>query len=247
MHKIINNKVQFKIFDKSFKKINGMFGIARFQDINKINMVKNNYKVIIDEHSAKELLVLKQVHGSLVIDADYIDDFTKEPEADGMVASKKGIILSIQTADCVPVLLASNDGTVIGAAHCGWRSTVDNILEKVIYMMKKKGANGITAILGPAIHQENYEVDQIFYDKILSSEPLASCFFKKKLIPGKWLFDLPKFVIMKLNKLEIFQIINHCEDTFSNENMYYSYRRDLDLWATGNQGHILSTIVISDY
>lgn len=185
-------------------------------------------------HGVAPLLQLKQVHGSTVVDVDNLIDLSEEPEADAAATTKPNLALSIKTADCVPVLLHDAKHGVIAAAHCGWRSAQANILANVVGLMRKKGAVDIHAIIGPAIHQPNYEVDQTFYERILAEEPSASYLFQPN-----YYFDLPGFVILKLNALNITSIIDHCEDTYTNPNKYYSYRRVKDT------GRILSTIMLS--
>ena len=202
------------------------------------NEMKRNYQAIIDDLKADHLLINKQVHGADVVDADSINDFSQELEADAAVTSKKNIALSVQTADCVPVLLFDSEKNIIGAAHCGWRSARANILANVVSLMQQKGALSISAIIGPAIHQQNYEVDQPFYDEILASEPMAA-----DLFIGKYLFDLPGFVKLKLKQLNIHAVSNACENTYTNPDKYYSYRRDVTR-GEKNIKNTLSTIML---
>jgi hypothetical protein len=239
-------KIKFKIFDKQFVLSNGIYGTHRYQDENKLNMVRNNYQAITNSLKANNLLILKHIHGNTVIDADKVTDFTHEPEADGAVTSTPGTVISIQSADCVPVLLASEDGKVIGGAHCGWRSTVANILENVVQLMLTKGASNISAIIGPAIHQSSYEVDKTFQDTILKAAPTAHKLFIDSPNLGRFLFDLPAFVRMKLNDIGIHNIVNLCENTYSHPDRFYSYRRDVHLGISGEQTNILSTILIEN-
>lgn len=180
------------------------------------------------------LLQLKQIHGSAVVDADKLIDFSVESEADAAVTTRLNLALSIKTADCVPVLLYDAQHGVIAAAHCGWRSAKANILANVVSLMRKKGAVDIHAIIGPAIHQPNYEVDQAFYEAILAEEPSASHLFQPH-----YYFDLPGFILLKLTSLSIATILDHCEDTYTNPVKYYSYRREKDT------GRMLSTIMLS--
>ena len=88
--------------------------------------VHANRQTIVDYYKAKDICILQQVHGSNVIDADNTiippnGDDSDDLEADGVVTTKTNLVLAVQTADCVPVLLSSKDGMVIGALHCGWR------------------------------------------------------------------------------------------------------------------------------
>lgn len=69
----------------------------------------------------------------------------------------------MQTADCVPVLLASGDGKIIGAAHVGWKGAINDIIHNIVNKMIEKGAKNLAALIGPAIAQGSYEVDAEYY------------------------------------------------------------------------------------
>jgi polyphenol oxidase len=244
MNTIFHPKIKYKIFDKTFTASTGVYGMHRFTDPDDQQIVRNNYLAICKDLGTNNLVSLKQVHGDTVINADLIPIFLQEPEADAAVTAKPGVVISILTADCVPVLLASDDGKVVGGAHCGWQSAKDNILDNLVELMQYKGATSISAIIGPAIQQYSYEVDQKFYDVVLQSEPAAEALFIAAEKLSHFWFDLPGFVRLKLNKLNINNIFNIGEDTYSNPDKYYSYRRDVAFGITGNKTNIVSTIMI---
>ena len=107
----------------------------------------------------------KQVHGNTVrtvTDADAQRKlFTPLPyEADGIVTAVPGLALICYTADCVPVLLCDETNGVIGAVHCGWRSSVADILSNAVGAMVSLGAEArrICAAIGPAIGACCFEV-----------------------------------------------------------------------------------------
>lgn len=241
----MNNNIKFRIFDKTVSSTNGIYGLYHPRNANQLQAVRHNYRIIKSTLSADHLLILKQVHGNRVVDVDLMSSFLEEPEADAAVVSQSNIILSVQTADCVPVLFASDEVNVIGAAHCGWRSAQLDIVKEVVNLMRNKGAHKITAIIGPAIHQESYEVDNEFYDKIINGVPEAIRLFKSSLSPGKWLFDLPGFVRLKLHHSDISNIIDKCENTYTQPHKYHSYRRNCHTNISDHSAKILSTILIS--
>jgi polyphenol oxidase len=243
-----NKNIEFTFFDKSFKHSSHVYGLHRFKltEHEKRQVVLDNYQAILKTLQGKHLLILHHVYGNTVIDADVIDNFSHEPDADAAVTSKPGIILSVQSADCIPVLLADNDSNIIGAAHCSWRCVKDNLLANIIQMMKNKGAKNISAIIGPGIAQHSYEVDQPFYDIILTSAPKAKSLFIPAPKAQHFLFDLPGFCVLKLQQSGVVDIMNVSEDTYQNENKYYSFRRDTHLGIKGNKGNLLSTIMIRE-
>jgi YfiH family protein len=96
------------------------------------------------------------VHGTAVVVVESPGD-RAGAEADAAVTAVPGACLAVQTADCAPVLLASADGGVIGAAHAGWRGLYDGVLEATVAAMAVLGAEGISARLGPCISPAAYE------------------------------------------------------------------------------------------
>jgi YfiH family protein len=235
----LQESIQINFFDKTFKEIDGVYS-----PVDSLQAQRNRF-LVVKRLDVTHLLLLKQVHGKRVVDADLIEDFSKDPEADGAVTTKKRLALGIQTADCVPVLLYSDENHVIGVAHCGWRGAQLNLLREVVELMQKKGAFKIKAILGPSIKKESYEVDEVFYEAILKENFLAKELFLPSLKPFKFLFDLPGFVILKLNELGIKEISISEEDTYKMSEKYESYRRDTHQGTTRNGRNLLSTIMIA--
>ncbi|MFQ5767419.1 MAG: peptidoglycan editing factor PgeF [Acidobacteriota bacterium] len=101
------------------------------------------------------LIRLQQVHGAAVHVARAAPSSPHHhpPCADGCVSGRAGLVLVVQTADCVPVLLVDLQAGVIGAAHMGWRGALAGILQATVSAMVRLGAspNRIQAALGPAI------------------------------------------------------------------------------------------------
>jgi YfiH family protein len=99
---------------------------------------------------------LRQVHGARVVTVTEPGDHAGT-EADAAVTAVPGAVLAVHTADCAPVLLASEDASVVGAAHAGWRGVVAGVLERTVEEMSRLGATGITARVGPHIRAWCYE------------------------------------------------------------------------------------------
>lgn len=222
---LIPNRVYYKIFDRSNGSVN-------------------------NECRTDKLLILQQVHKDHVVNADLIDDFQHRPEADAAVTTKKDIILSIQTADCVPVLLASEDGSIIGAAHCGWKGTRLGIIKKLIDNMKSSsGAVKFMGIIGPSIQQFSYEVDKVFYEDFISLDQLNQKFFISSKHSGHYMFDLPGLVRQQLEELDINVVHHISEDTYSMPDKYPSYRRACHKGVPNNynEERILSIIMMGSH
>ena len=98
---------------------------------------------------------LHQVHGADVVIVDSPGGGAGR-RGDALVTTVDGACLSVQTADCAPVIFTSDNG-VIGAAHAGWRGLYDGVLEATLAAMAELGATGVTASLGPCISADQYE------------------------------------------------------------------------------------------
>lgn len=112
-----------------------------------------------------DFVVTKQVHGRLVHVAREEDRYTvgsdKRIECDGFVTNIKGLPLMIYIADCVPVLMHDPDAGVIAAVHCGWKSSVQDILGEAVEKMCSLGAKreNIRAAIGASIGKCCFECD----------------------------------------------------------------------------------------
>ena len=168
---------------------------------------------------------VKQVHSArvLAVTEPFADPL---PEADGLVTDCPGLVLSIVTADCAPVLLADEDAGVIGAVHAGWRGAVAGIAPHAVARMEELGADRsrIRAAIGPCIAQKSYEVDAPFRDQFSAD---ADRFFERK-DTAHWLFDLPGFVAASLAEAGVeAEILPH--DTYTERAgkayRFHSYRR----------------------
>ena len=184
---------------------------------------------------AGRLQWLTQVHGRRCIHADRRTCRT-EPEADAVWTAERGIGLAIQTADCTPIVLASRDGTRIGAAHGGWRGLTGGVVEQLVRAMgQSEGAGNppgepsaeLLAWIGPAIGPDAYEVGLDVRTAVLANTDAAleTTLLRVGDKPGKWYLDLFALAEWLLRQAGVTQI--HCERicTWSNPN-FHSHRRD---------------------
>jgi YfiH family protein len=238
----IKNKVYYNIIDRTYTNSSGIYSLHKCTDAVKLAQVQKNIYNIKTNLNAEDLFIMNQVHGNDVIFADNID-LKKQPQADASITTRPKVALGILTADCVPVLFASDDGRVIGAVHCGWKSAKSNIITNVRKMMQDRGANKIKAIIGPAIAQKSYEVDAKYYHDFISEGDEIKELFQPSNRENYFMFDLVGFVIKKLTKENIELVHNIEEDTYSMSEKYPSYRRSCHNGEQYSQ-NILSTIII---
>jgi YfiH family protein len=186
-----------------------------------------------------EPIWLNQVHGTQVVDAD--EHGNGVPSADASVTTTPGRVLAIMTADCLPVLLASRDGKVVGAAHAGWRGLAAGVIEQTVALMRSKQIQQsqtqieILAYLGPAIGPHAFEVGSEVRDIFMAQNPVSAACFEQLQEKGKYLADIYGLACLRLNALGIEHIEGGGECTLQNPD-YFSYRRDQE---TGRMGSFI--------
>jgi len=116
---------------------------------------------------------LKQVHGIKVFDAD---SGIASTEADACMTRQAGSVCAVLTADCLPVLFCDLDGSVVAAAHAGWRGLVGGMLEATVAAMQVP-ADSVMAWLGPAIGAQAFEVGDEVREAFIAVQPVASTAF----------------------------------------------------------------------
>jgi len=171
---------------------------------------------------------LEQVHGTRVANADMASCL---PQADACIARHRAAVCVVMTADCLPVLLCDMQGSVVGAAHAGWKGLAAGVIEATVQAMDAAPQN-LMAWLGPAIGRDAFEVGAEVRAAFVEMQPQAVSAF----VPGqdgKWFADLYALARLRLNALGITQIYggDHC--TYREREKFYSYRRD---GVTGRMG-----------
>lgn len=221
-----------------FEGLNCGFGSTDQADIVEIN---RNRAVHVLEATPEALLGIHQTHSAdvLVVDRPYGRPW---PKADALVTKKKGLMLSVLSADCAPVLFADPQAGVIAAAHAGWRGALAGVLENTIDAMVRVGADRaqITAVVGPTISQRAYEVGPEFLDEFLAEDHDNTQFF----INGtgdRYHFDLPSFALLKLRETGIghAEWTRHC--TYHDPVRFFSYRRSVHK-KEADYGRLISMI-----
>lgn len=210
------------------------------------NLVTENRNRIQAYLGAEQLISLHQIHSDRVIIWEEAD-IPSNLEADGLVTKRTKIGISALSADCGPVLLSDPKAGVIGACHAGWRGAIAGIVENTVAAMCEMGAHpdDITAILGPCIGPQNYEVSDTFKSEFLEVDESYERFFhtpKSDSENHKPHFDLPGFIVSRLTFMGVeAEWINRC--TYAREAEYFSYRRNTHHGITG-YGRNLSVIML---
>lgn len=171
---------------------------------------------------------LNQVHGITVADAGHAGCL---PEADASVSTHPGAVCVVMTADCLPVLLCDEQGSVVGAAHAGWRGLCDGVIEATVSAMKVP-APTLMAWLGPAIGPAEFEVGDEVRTAFMAKQAQAADAFVAGA-EGKWMADIYQLARLRLNALGITRIYGGGLCTYTDPDRFYSYRRD---GVTGRMG-----------
>ncbi|MEZ5883649.1 MAG: peptidoglycan editing factor PgeF [Paracoccaceae bacterium] len=188
----------------------------------------------------EQLAGVHQVHSADVV------TLAAPPEApqraDALVTATPGVVLTVLTADCQPVLFADREAGVIGAAHAGWRGALDGVLEATVDAMEDLGARRgrIVAVVGPCISQAAYEVGHDFMETFLVEDPDYGRFFSGGP-GGRPMFDLPGFGLHRLRAAGVQEAlwIRHC--TYGDAERFYSYRRTTHA-QEADYGRLISAI-----
>lgn len=174
-----------------------------------------------------EPLWLNQVHGTRVLMAEECSELSEHHEADACVAKRPGQVCAVLSADCLPVLLADDAGTVVAAAHAGWRGLAAGVLEDTVAAMAVSPKR-LLAWLGPAISQPAFEVGAEVREIFCARDAHAAAAFvaQEGGGGGKWLCDLYALARQRLVTSGVTRVSGGELCTFADSRRFYSYRRD---------------------
>ncbi|MFN7086296.1 MAG: peptidoglycan editing factor PgeF [Burkholderiales bacterium] len=167
---------------------------------------------------------LQQVHGASVVGADTL---TAPVAADAAIARLPQTVCAVMIADCLPVLLCDRKGSVVAAAHCGWRGLSAGIIQNTVRAMCETGVapGELLAYLGPAIGPAAFEVGADVHDVFVGRNPHAAQAFRPHR-PGKWLADLFMLARQALGRAGVADVYGGGWCTVSEPRRFFSYRRD---------------------
>ena len=201
---------------------------------------------VLRKYLPAEPIWLKQTHSIQVSTPESRSQSCSKPfEADAAVTNIPDEVLAILTADCLPVLLTNADGTVIGAAHAGWRGLCDGVLENTVDEMLKlahqSSAIDLIAWMGPAIGPNSYEVGEDVVGRFQECglHQMNHCFLPIPNKPGKYLADLYQLARDRLKTVGVASIFGGDLCTVQDQERFFSYRRD------GVTGRFASLIWVS--
>jgi YfiH family protein len=185
-------------------------------------------RMLLNTLMPSEPVWLEQVHGIVVANADSASCL---PQADACIATHRSAVCVVMTADCLPILLCDQQGTVVGAVHAGWKGLATGVIEATVQAMNVPSKN-LMAWLGPAISQKAFEVGAEVREVFIAANPQAESAFVAGQ-GGKWLADIYAIAHLSLDTLGITQSYGGDDCTYTDAERFFSYRRD---GVTGRMG-----------
>ena len=218
-----------------------------------VSHVAQNRVLLHDAMNARPVF-LKQVHGTRVVaHGPHVEGPLLPPlQADACITRHPGVACTIMVADCLPVLLTNRQGTLVGAAHAGWRGlageigtgvggsgdadtgkAASGVLEAICQQFYQQfhptAADDILVWLGPCIGPLKFEVGNDVRDVFVAHDSAAEAMFKL-LGAGKWLADLAGLARLRLRAMGVNKIYGNDGSpawcTVSNASRFFSHRRD---------------------
>jgi uncharacterized protein, YfiH family len=189
---------------------------------------------------------LNQVHSTQVVDVDTLGNTAGgiAVTADAAFTRSAGRACVVMTADCLPLLICSQEGDEVAAVHAGWRGLADGIVTATLSKFRAKNSD-LMVFLGPAIGPQRFEVGEDVHDAFRAaaiarrySEPPEQSFVPAT--QGKYFANIYSLASAELRGAGVEQIYGGGFCTYSDSDRFYSFRRD------GQTGRMASLIWLAD-
>ena len=207
--------------------------------------VAENRRRASEHFGGAALVTAYQVHSATALVADGHWP-AGPPQADAVVTATPGVLCGALAADCAPVLLCDPQSRIVAAVHAGWKGALTGVVEAAVARMVSLGAdkNRLRAAIGPCIGPASYEVGVEFLERFVHFDRGYAAFFTPGATPDKRQFDLPAFVLARLQAagVEAREWIGH--DTCADEARFFSNRRAFKR-GESDYGRLLSAIVLT--
>jgi YfiH family protein len=198
-------------------------------------VAENRRRLRIAARLPAEPAWLSQQHGTHVLDLDGLCDApVAAADADASFTHRPGRVCAILTADCLPVLLASDSAAGVAAVHAGWRGLAAGVIEATVRALALP-PESLLAWLGAAIGPAHFEIGDEVRDALLRADPQAEAAFKRNA-RGRHTADLAALARSRLERLGVARIYGGDVCTYAAREDYFSYRRD---GQTGRQATLI--------
>ena len=202
------------VSDKEFKSLNCSLSSKDSEE-----NVRKNLEIAKKKFKSKEILLMNQTHSNKIV---FFKKGVKKQEADGIISRNRNIALGVLTADCAPIIILGKEN--FGIIHAGWRGTFSGIIENSVKQFLRYGDSlkNLHFFVGPHLNKSSFEVKKDFIIIMKNFDLSPKKFLEEK--NNRIFFDFSKLIKSKFDKLGVknFQISN--EDTYINQEKYFSYR-----------------------
>ncbi|RUM82087.1 MAG: peptidoglycan editing factor PgeF [Candidatus Thioglobus sp.] len=182
-----------------------------------IKAVERNRTLLIKQFNLpSEPQYLEQIHSNICLQVP-----SDVCVGDAVVTQDKGVVCAVMTADCLPIFASDTLATQVGVAHAGWKGIVNGVIESFIDSFESKN---LLVHFGPAISPAAFEVGEEVYQQFIDKDiKLAQAFVAKG---NKYQLDIYQAARVVLNGLGVKSISGGDECTYTQQDKYFSYRRD---------------------
>jgi len=198
------------------------FNLANYVGDEPLAVANNHEKLVHQFKLPASPVWLNQVHGTAVVDLASIDK-AAVIEADASIATEPKQVCAVMTADCLPILLCNEQGSIVAAVHAGWRGLLAGVIENTVAALGS--SETLLAWLGPAIGPGCFEVGSEVKQAFVDKKTIMQQAFQQ-IDDVHYLADLYALARMTLLQCGVNKIYGgeHC--TYNQSIQFYSYRRE---------------------
>lgn len=197
------------------------FNLAMHVGDDRHNVTRNRDRLIAALRLPSSPLWLEQVHGEQLINAA---NWQPGITADACYTKDSGLVCTVLTADCLPLLLCHGKASCVAAVHLGWRGICSPLLDRTIAAMGDEPEQ-LLAWIGPHIHAGNYEVGNDVREACLELSADSALAFTRRS-ENRWLASLSTLVESRLKKLGVTRLYASDRCVYDDIDHFYSYRRE---------------------
>jgi YfiH family protein len=196
----------------------------------KASIVLQNRSLLLQQLSSNpKFFWLNQTHSTLLLKIGSGNNSGKKQaiEADASWTELNNQVCVVMTADCLPVLITDIKGSFVSAIHAGWRGLCDGIIEKTVNIICDELniiSSDLIVWLGPCIGKTAFEVGSEVREEFIKHDEHAKLAFT--VYQDRYLADLQQLACLRLAPFKVAEITESDHCTFSNPDLFYSYRRD---------------------
>ena len=230
-------------------------GISKppYDSLNLALHVKDNPQNVADNRQLVTDLLpsqpcwLNQTHSDNIALLDEPVDLTLPYDAS--VTAQRNKVCPVMTADCLPLFITNNQGSVVMAIHAGWQGLVNRIIVKSIVCMVSRyniGAEDLLVWLGPAISIGHFEIGDEVKCKLQSSMvSMSDAPFVKGSVEGKWHADVYQIAREQLLEVGVSDVYGGQYCTYADDELFFSHRRATHQ-GLSSTGRMVSVIYVEE-